>query len=125
VSALTPGLAGLDAPVLAENPLNGIEAGCHSDLWILLELRADLPRAPAASLSNLEDSFDHGRRRGVRAGMRTMRAVSESPERFLLEAANPFVAGGSADAIPTAELSMREIRNLGLHDETGTFLLHG
>jgi hypothetical protein len=54
-----------------------------------------------------------------------MRAVSESPERFLLEAANPFVAGGSADAIPTAELSMREIRNLGLHDETGTFLLHG
>jgi len=55
------GFLGFDATMPGEDPVDGVGTGGRNDRRILLELGADLPGAPAALLSDLEDAFHDGR----------------------------------------------------------------
>jgi len=118
-------LLGLDAAVPLQDPADRIDAGDRIDGGVLLKLRTDLLRSPAALLTDREDAIHDAWRRGVGAGVRPMRAILEARKSFLLIASDPLVACGTADVVPPAELGVREVGELGLDDEAGPFGVHG
>jgi len=100
-----------DAAVAHEDAVNGIAAGYGLDGGVVREQAPDLAGSPdialpRAVLAEFENPSNHEIGRGMRAGPGTVRAVLEPFQLLDLVSPDPFVPGGSADAMPAAELGV-------------------
>ena len=106
-----------------EDPVDGVGTGGRNDRRILLEFGADLPGAPAALLSDLEDALHDDRGGGMRTGLGPMGTVLEAAETLVLKTSEPLVTGGTADVVATAKFGVREVGELGFEGEAGALVL--
>jgi len=123
MGAAAPGLSVLHASAAEQDAMDRIDG--RDGVELVPQLSSDLGSSPATVLADQEDALDDVGSRRVGAGARSVRAVLQAFQPLLTVALEPFVAGGSADAVAAAELREGKVGELGFQDESRALGLHG
>src|SRR5437868_11879376 len=97
----------------------------HAESWITSKQRADLARAPAMAVANLQHTGFKVRSRTIRRMFGTPRKVAKRRLWVTTRAIQPFVAGFSTDAKQAAGRRDRDMENLDLMNKSKANFRHG